>query len=124
MFLAGAKLLHGVEKSYNSNIKLLEESEKYGNYAHDSGARAWRRSRKVACVSLFDGVPASKSCVSSRRLVRDACYSCIFITRSIYVAAEDYAMIPEIIAKGKRITDGQRVEYDYVTGDGVRIRVP
>lgn len=46
-----------------------------------------------------------------------------FETRSNYVIAEEIAMIPEIIAKGERNAHGNKIAYDYVTGDGLRLRV-
>lgn len=46
-----------------------------------------------------------------------------FETSSNYITADDIAMIPEIIAKGKRVVDGNRIAYDYTNDDNVRLRV-
>lgn len=46
-----------------------------------------------------------------------------FETQSNYVTADDIAMIPEIIAKGERSENGNKIAYDYITEGGTRLRV-
>lgn len=46
-----------------------------------------------------------------------------FETQSNYVTADDIAMIPEIIAKGERSENGNKIAYNYITEGGTRLRV-
>lgn len=46
-----------------------------------------------------------------------------FETTSNYVSAEDIARIPEVIARGERSVNGNKVSYDLTTEDGTRLRV-
>lgn len=44
-------------------------------------------------------------------------------TESNMVTADDIALIPDVIAKGERSMDGNRVSYNYTLADGTRLRV-
>lgn len=46
-----------------------------------------------------------------------------FGTSSNYITADDIAVIPEIIAKGERKVNGNKIAYEYNTEDGVKLKV-
>lgn len=46
-----------------------------------------------------------------------------FDTQSNNIYVDDIARIPDIIAKGKRTSNGNKIAYDYVAEDGARLRV-
>lgn len=46
-----------------------------------------------------------------------------FETSSNYITADDIALIPEIIAKGERVVNGNKISYEYITEDGSKLKV-